>query len=203
MTISKRWAAVLLVSVATVASALWVFSDDQTSLVRGKAPVAEEETASALKKRNQHTASSESGRVVENIEVPVPDDQEIASDSASLEFDAEAIHSFSHSVTHGDSRAPSVAEYQPRVLPSANELSDPERYQRYEARQEEQLKLAFVIAAEDKIKTMETAIERAKAEGMDKEQLDEGIRKLEGIRAMKQQLEQEMGIVEKGNNPSP
>ena len=203
MAINKRWAVVLLGSVATVVSALWVFSDDQASPVRGKAPTAEEETASALKKRNQSTASSESGRVVENVEVPVPDDQEIASDSASFEFDAEAIHSFSHSLTHGDNRAPSVSEYQPRVLPSANELSDPERYQRYEARQEEQLKLAFVIAAEDKIKTMETAIERAKAEGMDKEQLEEGIRKLEGIRAMKQQLEQEMGIVETGNNPLP
>ncbi len=194
MVVNKRWTAIVLGSVATVSSALWVFSDDQASPIREKAPVAEEETASVLKESDQRTVSSESGRVVENTEVPVPDGQQIPSDNVSLDFDAEAIHSFSYSLTHGDNRAPSVAEYQPRVLPSTNELSDPERYQQYEARQEEQLKLAFVIAAEDKIKTMETAIERAKAEGMDKEQLEEGIRKLAGIRAMKQQLEQEMGL---------
>ncbi|GAA4648763.1 hypothetical protein GCM10023116_10360 [Kistimonas scapharcae] len=187
----------------TVAFALWVFSDDRASSIREKIPAAREEAVSALKAIDKREVSTEQGSIVENAEVPIPDDQQMGSGNKSFDFDAKAIHSFSHSVTHGDNRAPSVAEYQPRVLPSANELSDPERYQRYEARQEEQLKLAFVIAAEDKIKTMETAIERAKAEGMDKEQLDEGIRKLEGIRAMKQQLEQEMDIVEAGNNPSP
>ena len=202
MVVQKKWVAIVISSFLMLTAVVWVFSDNAKNPELQIDSIAEAETPGDSEAVN-HAVLSESDPVAEKPESRTRDGDSVARTTGRPDFDADAIRSFSDSFMHGDGRAPSVAEYQPRVLPSAAELRDPERYQRYEARQEEQLKLAFLIAAEDKIKTMETAIERAKAEGMDKEQLDEGIRKLEGIRAMKQQLEQEMGIVEFGNNPSP
>ena len=203
MVVQKKWVAIVVSSLLTLATVVWVFSDNAQNLGLQKNSLAEIETPSDSEEVNHQAVPTESNTGAEKPAPRKPDRESVASIASKPDFDADAIRSFSDSLRHGDERAPSVAEYQPRVLPSAAERNDPERYQSYEARQEEQLKLAFVIAAEDKITTMEAAIERAKAEGLDKEQLDEGIRKLEGIRAMKQQLEQEMGIDKNGGNPNP
>ena len=95
---------------------------------------------------------------------------------------------------HGDDRAPPLAargEQQQRVLPTAEELADPELYQQYEARQYQTVRESFVRAAARQIAELEQQLQQARALEGDPAQLAEGQEKLDRLREQYQQTLQE------------
>lgn len=93
------------------------------------------------------------------------------------------------SMENGDSRTPPLARSDDlREMPSAAELADPALYQQYEQRQNQKVYASFAAAASDKINELERMIARAEAEGLPPEQIDEGRRKLEGLRNQRDEI---------------
>ncbi|WP_281646734.1 hypothetical protein [Parendozoicomonas sp. Alg238-R29] len=128
--------------------------------------------------------------------LPVKDEpEELALAAEPLyHFDSSAIASLQQTRLYGDSRAPKLVERDwERELPTAEELANPEQYQAYEQRNEEQVQRAFVAATVERIPEIEKAIEEARALGLDEEQLQEGIEKLEKLKAAQQLLIGQLG----------
>ena len=112
-------------------------------------------------------------------------------------FDQYAIASLQQTRLNGDSRAPKLREKDwERELPTAEELADPEKYQAYEQKNEEQVQRAFIAAAAERIPEIEQAIVEAEERGLDPVQLQDGISKLEKIKAMQAQLKAKFADVE-------
>ncbi len=105
------------------------------------------------------------------------------------EWQADAAQSMSNAREHGDARQPAIQRDSPREMPTAQELADPEAYQRYEARQNARLHKAYVKAADAEIPRLQKDIEQAREAGMSPEQLAEGEEKLRRIQAMRDQLQ--------------
>lgn len=105
------------------------------------------------------------------------------------EWQADATQSMANAREHGDARQPSLQRDAPRDMPTAAELADADAYQRYEARQNERLKKAYVNAADAEIPRLQKDIEQAQQAGMSPEQIAEGEEKLRRIQAMRDQLQ--------------
>lgn len=105
------------------------------------------------------------------------------------EWQADATQTMANAREHGDARQPALQRDAPRDMPTAAELADPEAYQRYEARQSERLKKAYVKAADAEIPRLQKDIEQAQQAGMSPEQIAEGEEKLRRIQAMRDQLQ--------------
>lgn len=103
--------------------------------------------------------------------------------------DPDAVASLRESRLHGDPRTPPIARPErEREMPTAEELADPDLYLEYEARQQQQVYASFVQASERKIAELEAIIEQGRQGGVSEEQLAEGLEKLEGLKAMREQL---------------
>jgi len=106
------------------------------------------------------------------------------------ELDSDAIASLRESMVNGDSRAPKLNKTRQRdELPSAEELADPELYQRYERRQQNRMYRAYVEASKIKVAELEKMIERGKQEGISDEQIQFAEDKIKGIQDMAAQLQ--------------
>jgi hypothetical protein len=108
---------------------------------------------------------------------------------AVAESKADATQTMSHAREHGDARQPALQRDAVRDMPTAAELADPDAYQRYEARQSQRLKKAYVKAADAEIPRLQKDIEQAQQAGMSPEQIAEGEEKLRRIQAMRDQLQ--------------
>ncbi len=127
--------------------------------------------------------------VQEMVAPPLP-----ATDTALPEMPAltaDAAQSMSAAREQGDARQPALQRDAPREMPTAQELADPEAYQRYESRQSQRLHKAFVQAADTEIPRLQKDIDRARTQGLSPEQLAEGEEKLRRIQTMRDQLQAE------------
>lgn len=103
--------------------------------------------------------------------------------------DPDAVTSLRRAREEGDPRTPPLASDTPeRIMPTDQELADPDLYLEYEARQKQQVLTSFLQASEKKAGELRRAIERAEGEGLPEEQLAEGREKLERLEAMREQL---------------
>lgn len=112
----------------------------------------------------------------------------------------DAVESLRNAREMGDSRAPAVVRSSPRQEPSSTELTDPEAYQRYEARQNERLYRAFVRSADNEIPRLRDQLSTGRQGGLTAEQMAEGEEKLRRIEAMRHQL---MSDHPELNRPAP
>ena len=79
-------------------------------------------------------------------------------------------------------------------------MTDPEAYQRYEARQNERLYRAFVRSADNEIPRLRDQLSTGRQGGLTAEQMAEGEEKLRRIEAMRHQL---MSDHPELNRPAP
>lgn len=107
----------------------------------------------------------------------------------SWQVDAAAVASLREAMQHGDARTPPLAPSAEREPPTAQELADPELYAAYEQRQQMQVYQSFLQAANKQIANLEADIARAQQQGgVSDSQLAEGERKLEALRAQRDQV---------------
>ena len=104
-------------------------------------------------------------------------------------LDSSAISSLALTMAEGDSRTPTIGEFEPAILPTVEQLSDPELYNEYEQSQKQRLHRAWIISADKKIQELESYIEMAESRYLDPVELAEGVQKLEAIKAMQKQLQ--------------
>ena len=104
-------------------------------------------------------------------------------------LDSSAISSLAITMAEGDSRAPTIGEFEPALLPTEEQLADPELYQKYEQNQQQRLHQAWIISADKKIQELESYIEMAESRYLDPEELEAGLEKLEAIKTMQKQLQ--------------
>lgn len=132
----------------------------------------------------QPDVDSEAREDVEHEEVvsDVPDPASWATNYA-------AIEALRLAREQGDSRAPPIGgNGATEERPTDDELDDPALYLQYETRQQRQLYRGYVQASDEKIRTLKSMVERARAEGMDPEEIAVGEEKIRRIQAMKEEL---------------
>ncbi|MCC4308036.1 MAG: hypothetical protein ABGX87_13520 [Alcanivorax sp.] len=89
----------------------------------------------------------------------------------------------------GDPRTPPLAPArEARAAPPPEVLEDPVRYRRYEQGERMAVYASFLAASQRKIRELETLVARGEREGLPAEQLAEGRRKLEGLKARRREL---------------
>ncbi|MFP1678416.1 hypothetical protein ACLD02_06925 [Alloalcanivorax sp. C16-2] len=88
----------------------------------------------------------------------------------------------------GDPRTPPVAPREPRVPPPQEVLDDPELYSRYEQGERMAVYASFMAASQRRIGELEALVAQGERDGLPPEQLAEGRRKLEGLKARRQEL---------------
>lgn len=167
----------VLFLISVVVLGLWLRGDETTAA----APVAESVKAVA-------PVRSAMSVPVQETAVPVIPAQDSALPAAP-EWQADAIQSMSNARERGDARQPALQRDTPREMPTAQELADPDAYQRYEARQNERLHKAYVKAADAEIPRLQKDIAQAHKAGMSPEQIAEGEEKLRRIQTMRDQLQ--------------
>lgn len=90
-----------------------------------------------------------------------------------------------------DQRTPQVATYVPRVKATQEELSDPDAYRAYQARQNETHARVYASAAMDKMGAYEARIRQAQLEGgFDQREIDKALERLEKLREMQAEIQQ-------------
>lgn len=100
-----------------------------------------------------------------------------------------AVRALRESMQHGDPRTPPIVRSTDlREPPTPAELADPQLYQEYEWRQQQQVHASFVQAASRKITELEALIAQGREFGIAPEQLHEGMEKLEAIRTQRDEL---------------
>ena len=100
----------------------------------------------------------------------------------------EAAESLHRARRDGDPRTPPVASREPRVPPPQDVLDDPERYSRYEQGERMAVYASFMDASKRRIGELEELVARGERDGLPPEQLAEGRRKLEGLKARREEL---------------
>lgn len=135
-------------------------------------------------------------KISKKIEAAVVDD--ISQDAEQQEYDPfvqeldqDAINSMAEARLHGDPRAPAINPSEERVLPTPEELQDPEQYLQYEQRQEKKIYRAYVDAAKEKVAMLEGMIKQGEEEGISEEELEQARQKVKGIEEMSLQLQQD------------
>lgn len=182
MKTAQVWAVLALLMVSTLLLGLWLQGDDAVPVT--SAPAVAPQSAGAS------VASTGPVEMLPGEIAPSP--SLAATDTALPEVPAlaaDATQSMSNAREHGDARQPALQRDVPRDMPSAQELADPEAYQRYEARQNQRLHKAYVNAADTEIPRLQKDIERARQAGLSPEQIAEGEEKLRRIQAMRDQLQ--------------
>ena len=76
--------------------------------------------------------------------------------------------------------------------PYSGELDDHEAYKQFHAHQERELKMAFISASKQKIVRLEMLINRGIREGLSKEKIEFAKEKVSGLKAMSEQLQNEL-----------
>ena len=109
-------------------------------------------------------------------------------------LDAAAISSLATTMTQGDSRAPTIGEFEPDILPTAEQLADPDLYLEYEQNQKQRLHRAWVVSADKKIEEIEGYIQMAESRYLDPKELEQGLKKVEGLKTMQKQLQEQLQI---------
>jgi len=93
---------------------------------------------------------------------------------------------------YGDPRTPPIERSKTiREMPTEDELANPELYQEYEARQNKKVYQSFYKESKKKLSQMEELMEKGRLGGVSEEQLREGEEKIEAMKAMRKQLEEE------------
>ena len=72
------------------------------------------------------------------------------------------------------------------------DLNDHEQYQAYTDARERALKQEFIAAVQTKVEKLEALLERGRAEGISQDELDFAVEKINGLKAMRQKIQQEL-----------
>lgn len=100
-----------------------------------------------------------------------------------------AAASLARARRNGDPRTPPLAPAREAPeAPPPEVLDDPVRYRRYEQGERMAVYASFLAASQRKIRELETLVARGEREGLPAEQLAEGRRKLEGLKARRREL---------------
>lgn len=171
--------AVLALLVGVVALGLWLGRDDGKA---GSAPVME--AGMPLPPQfgvvtGPADAPAEAGLPTRDVPLPAMPDETLV----------DGVEALRESRLAGDDRAPAIVRDEGRrEAPTAAELSDPEAYQRYEARQNERLYRSYIKAAETEVPKLQEQLAKGKQGGLTPEQIAEGEEKLRRIEEMRNQL---------------
>ena len=185
--------ALILACLLTGGLALLSFTSDQAAQSVSQSSHNEQtiHQVQTLPQQQESTAKAATAGNEPDINKPTNTKPVVEDPASKLErpLDSSAISSLAITMAEGDARAPTIGEFEPALLPTEEQLADPELYQEYEQNQQQRLHQAWIISADRKIQELESYIEMAESRYLDPEELEEGLQKLEAIKAMQKKLQ--------------
>lgn len=194
----KRILAGLALVLLLAGALLWWKAQSPSAETPSPTPEAAERPPAAAKAPPSSTAKDNPPEPVPSRAEPATSRLQTPADHRDSETadttgpDPENVASLKRGREEGEPRTPPLAEDRPgREMPSAEELADTDLYLEYEARQKADVLSSFIQASRKKSQELNKAIERAEAEGLPEEQLEEGREKLRQLEATRKELEEQ------------
>jgi hypothetical protein len=181
----------LIVAVALLVITL-VYLMLDTPVVVEAAPVAQSNKQRAIP--NSNPLEPTGNATDKSLSAPAKDE---SSDDEQLTLDEplrahKPMSSMAAARLYGDHRTPPIERSaKTRVMPTQQELDNPDLYSEYEARNKPKVYKSFYRASEKKLEMMEALVEQGRKNGASEKNIREGEEKIAAMKAMRLKLEKE------------